>query len=287
MRARKFWTALALALCLPLFARPETKDRPVESLSGRLDKIQERGRIRAGIQKDYRPFSINNPREGYPGIDVEMIEALAQALSVQVEYVYLPLDELIRETGKGTVDVGLGGVSATLERARVVHFSDPYMTTTPAALLSRDALPPESESVNYTRKPFKSLADLKYAGRLAIGVRAGTSNAALLASDPEFKKHTIKIFADRTEALAALEKREIDALVADDVYIRALLLKRPELLTRFLSLTDTYVEDHISILVPRGDAELWNYINFFVKDMKRTGRVQAIVRKYMESSNWF
>lgn len=287
MRARKFWTALALALCLPLFARPETKDRPVESLSGRLDKIQERGRIRAGIQKDYRPFSINNPREGYPGIDVEMIEALAQALSVQVEYVYLPLDELIRETGKGTVDVGLGGVSATLERARVVHFSDPYMTTTPAALLSRDALPPESESVNYTRKPFKSLADLKYAGRLAIGVRAGTSNAALLASDPEFKKHTIKIFADRTEALAALEKREIDALVADDVYIRALLLKRPELLTRFLSLTDTYVEDHISILVPRGDAEFWNYINFFVKDMKRTGRVQAIVRKYMESSNWF
>lgn len=283
MRASLTLAAAAVLLCLPLSAKEEVRIQP----AGRLASILEKGRIRVGIQNEYRPFRIENPKPGYPGIDVELAEALGRALGVQVDFVYLSLDDLLRETGQGTVDIGLGGVTATLERARIVHFSDPYMTTTPAALLSRDALPPESESVNYTRRPFKSLADLKYTGRLTIGVRAGTSNAALLASDDEFKKHNVRIFNDRTEALHALEKREIEALVADDIYIRALLLKRPELSSRFLALTDVYVEDHISMMLPRGDAEFWNYINFFVKDMKRTGRVQSITRKYMESSNWF
>ncbi len=283
MRAILTLAAAAAVLCLPLLAKDEREPRA----GARFASILEKGRIRVGIQNEYRPFRIENPKPGYPGIDVELAEALGKALGVQVDFVFLSLDDLLRETGKGTVDIGVGGVTATLERARIVHFSDPYMTTTPAALLSRDALPPESESVNYTRRPFKSLADLKYTGRLTIGVRAGTSNAVLLASDEEFKKHNVRIFPDRTEALQALEKREIEALVADDIYIRALLLKRPELATRFLPLTDVYVEDHISVMLPRGDAEFWNYLNFFIKDMKRTGRIQAITRKYMESSNWF
>jgi len=285
MRAFFTLTAVIFLLCLPALAKEEKK--PVIEVAGRLAAIFAKGKIRIALQDEYRPFRIENPKPGYPGIDVELAETLAKALGVQVEYVYLPLDDLLRETGKGTVDIGFGGISATLERARNVHFSDPYMTTTPAALLSRDALPPESESVNYTRRPFKSLADLKYAGRLTIGVRANTSNAALLASDEEFKKHTIKIFTDRTTAIAALEKREIDALVADDVYIRALMMKRPELSARFLALADVYVEDHICAVLPRGDAEFWNYVNFFIKDIKRTGRMQAITRKYLESSNWF
>lgn len=285
MRAFFPLTAVIFLLCLPAAAKEEKKTA-IEA-PGRLASIFAKGKIRIAIQDEYRPFRIENPKPGYPGIDIELAETLAKALGVQAEYVYLPLDDLLRETGKGTVDIGFGGVSATLERARSVHFSDPYMTTTPAALLSRDALPPESESVNYTRRPFKSLADLKYAGRLTIGVRANTSNAALLASDEEFKKHTIKIFSDRTTAIAALEKREIDALVADDVYIRALMMKRPELSARFLALTDVYVEDHICAVLPRGDAEFWNYVNFFIKDIKRTGRMQAITRKYLESSNWF
>lgn len=284
MRAFSMLTAVIFLLCLPAQAKEEKK--PAPEAMGRLSAIVARGKIRIALQDEYRPFRIENPKPGYPGIDVELAETLAKALGVQVEYVFLPLDDLLREAGKGTVDIGLGGVSATLERARSVNFSDPYMTTTPGALLSKDALPPESESVNYTRRPFKSLADLKYTGRLAIGVRSGTSNAALLASDEEFKKHTIKIFPDRTTAMSALEKREIDALVADDVYIRALMLKRPELAARFLALTDVYVEDHICAVLPRGDAEFWNYVNFFIKDMKRTGRMQAITRRYLESSNW-
>ena len=274
-------TFLLLALCGPLLAEPTVVR------GSRLLDIKKSGKIKIGIQNEYRPFRIENPKPGYPGIDVELANALGEALEVEVEISYLPLDQLLIETNAGKLDVGLGGISSTLERARKVNFSDPYMKTTPAGLLARDSLPPESESVNYARRQFKSLSDLKYLGPITIGVRAGTANETLLRTDPDFQKHKIKVFQDRTIALAALESREIDLLVADDVYLRALLLKRPELMNRFLPLLDKYLEDHISMAIPSGDPELWNYLNFFIKEMIRTGRMQTIINKYFQSGAWF
>ncbi len=276
---------LAIAACsLLILAHPGGAQEPSPGL---LTQIKERGYIQIGVQEEYRPFRIERAKPGYPGIDMELGQALADAIGVEAHFMPMPLDRLLEEAGSGKIDVALGGISSSLERARTVNFTEPYMTTTSAALLSRDALPPESESVNYSRRQVKSLADLKYLGSLTIGVRAGTTNAALVSSDPEFKKHKVKTYRDRTVALSALESREIDILVADDVYLRALLLRRPELMTRFLPLLDTYVEDHISMALPRGQAEWWNYLNFFVKEMKRTGRMQTIAKKYLESGAWF
>jgi ABC-type amino acid transport substrate-binding protein len=39
--------------------------------------------------------------------------------------------------------------------------------------------------------------------------------------------------------------------------------------------------------IPPGDPELWNYLNFFIKEMIRTGRMQTIINKYFQSGAWF
>lgn len=279
---------LICALLFPLFLPAQKKpDKAIEPPRRLLEEIRARGVIRIVLQDDYAPFVIPNPVPGFPGIDHEVSELLGEAMGLKVEIVVKPLAEIFPLVARGEVDIGLGGLSANLERARLVHFSDPYMVTTPAALLSRDALPPEPESVNYPKRQYKSLADLKYIGALTLGVRKGTTNSALLFEDNEFKKHKVKTYEGRGESLAALEKREVDAVVADDIYIKALLLKRPELLNKFLPLTETYLEDHISIAIRPGDAELIHYINFFVKESRRTGRMQKITKRYFESGGWF
>lgn len=279
---------LFCAIALPVFLFAQKRpDRPIEPPRRLLEEIRARGVVRIVVQDDYAPFVIPNPLEGYPGIDREVSELLGEAMGVKVEITAKPLAEIFTTVGKGDADLGLGGLSSNLERARLVHFSDPYMVTTPAALLTREALPPEPESVNYPKRQYKGLSDLKYIGALTLGVRRGTTNFALLNEDPEFKKHKIKPFEGRGESLAALEKREVDAIIADDIYIKALLLKRPELLNKFLPLTETYLEDHISIAIRPGDAELIHYINFFVKESRRTGRMQKITKRYFESGGWF
>ncbi len=279
---------LSCAIAFPIFLVAQKKpEKPIEPPRRLLEEIRVRGILRIVLQDDYSPFVISNPLPGYPGIDREVSDLLGDAIGVKVEVTLKPLTEIFTAVARGEADVGLGGLSSNLERARLVHFSDPYMVTTPAALLTREALPPEPESVNYPKRQYKGLADLKYLGALTLGVRRGTTNSALLGEDPEFKKHKIKTFEGRGEALAALEKREVDAVVADDIYIKALLLKRPELLNKFLPLTDTYLEDHVSIAIRPGDAELIHFINFFVKESRRTGRMQKITRRYFESGGWF
>lgn len=251
-----------------------------------LQRIQERGKVIIGLQKDYQPFHIEDAKVGYPGIDVEIGELLAATLRVQAEFRFLHLAELMEAADKGEIDLALGGVSSSLERGRLVNFTLPYVVTTPAGLLSRSVLPPDTESSDFPRRDFKSLADLRFLGKLIIGVRGGTTNEAILRESPELAKHTIEVFSDRYLLIQALKDRKIDVMVADGVHINSLLLKHSALLSNFLPLTERFREEHISMVLGKGDVEFWNYMNFFVREIRRSGRLGAILKKYFEGDEW-
>ncbi len=289
----KFFRYISIVLLFSVFVSPIfTRENegalsglPVRS-SGKVGNIMKRGTIRIGLQKDYRPFHIADPRPGFPGIDIELSEALADAMNVKVEYHYFDLKNLISATIKGEVDIALGGVSANLYRAQYVNFTDPYLITTPAALLNNRVLPPVSESTDYPAKKFDSLSDLKDLGRLTIGVKSGTTNEKLLTEDAEFRFHTIRSYPDRESLLQAIKDGDIDVLVADGVYIQALILEQPQLRTRLVPLLKTYRQEHVSIVVAPGDMETLNYINFFIKEMHRTGYMDKINSRYSSSNDW-
>ncbi len=255
--------------------------------TGMIRSISDRGVIRIGLQEDYQPFHIKNPRKGYPGIDIEIGEIIAGQMGVKAEFVFLPLPELLKAVNAGLIDLSLGGVSSNMERARMVNFSDPYMTMSPAGLLARRVLPPESGSVDtYPANRFESLADLVNLNNLKIGVKSGTTNSALLTSDAAFKRHSIIQFETRKEAYDSLASYQIDVLVGDDVYLRSQLMRYPHLKTSYVPLFKPYREEHVSAMLPPGDAEYWNYINFIVKEIKRTGMIQEITSRYLNSSQW-
>ena len=293
-RALPFFFLPFLLFCLALRPEPVQPKEPAgNSPSGRtnftgkyLTRILERGKIIIGIQKDYHPFHIQNPVRGYPGIDAEVARRLARALGVKLELRFLPLHDLLKAVSSAKIDLSLGGISSSLRRSRLAHFTPPYLITTPAGLLARSALPPESGSVNFPRRDYKSLSDIRTLGKLALGVKKGTTNERLLRSRPEFRKHSIVTFANRTQLVAALKSGRVDVLVADGIYIKSLLLKNSDLQEKFLSLTQTYSEEHICIALPRGDAEYWNYMNFFVREIRRSGFMAGLRSKYLESGAW-
>ena len=251
-----------------------------------LARVKRTGRLVVGLQENYEPFHVRNANSGYPGIDVELAQLLGSTLGARVELRFLDLPQLLDAVGKNEVDVSFGGISSSLGRAAAVNFSLPYVVTTPAGLLARAVLPPESESVDFPRRDFKSLADLKYLGRLTIGVRAGTTNEAILRQYPEFSKHSIETFPDRVAVLDALKKRTVDVLVADGVHVNSLVQKDSALLSAFLPLTGRFSEEHICAALPKGDPEFWNYLNFFVREIRRSGQLHGILKKYFEGSEW-
>lgn len=258
----------------------------VAGSSAYLNRILKRGVLIVGMQRDYQPFHIEKGVKGYPGIDVEIARLLGRTLGVKVEFRFLPLSELLKQVSEGKLDLSLGGISGSLDRFRAVDFSTPYLIVTPAALLNRNSLPPQSEAIDFTQRVFETLGDLKHFGKLVIGVKKATTNEKILRSNEDFRLHQIVTFADRDQLLEALLEGKIDVLVGDDIYINSLLHKHKHLINRFIALTKPYRKEQICIVLPRGDAEYSRFIDFFVKEIKRSGRMEQIENRYLKGDHW-
>lgn len=276
---------LATGQTTTLYAQPEAGVRFAKS-QGNLKRILNQGRLRVGLQRDFHPYHIEQARAGYPGIDVEVARLIADYFDVKLEFVYGDLPQLLTGVQSGRMDIALGGVSSNLKRSRYVYFSLPYITTTAGALIRRRSLPRESQSIEFSRKQYRRLPDLNQAGVLLLGALQGTSNLTLLKQDPNFKKHKVRAYSNRKTLMAALRAGEIDALVADAIYIKSLLLKDPGLESRFVAVIQSYRPEHVSIVLPRGDLHFFFEIQFVIKELQRDGRLDRIRHRYLQNGDW-
>lgn len=246
-----------------------------------IKRIQKNGLIRIGMQKDLHPYHIADPVDDFPGIDVELAQRLAKYLGVKFEISFFSLQELMQNVHDHKLDLAFGGVSSNLNRSPKVYFSRPYIITTAGALIAVKSLPRESSSIEYNPKRFRSLHDLSQAGILSLGVKSNTSNHELIEKDEEFKKHKLKLYDTNSLLIEALKSGEIDAMIADSVFIKSLLTQDKSLQRKYIAMVQEYRPEYISIILPRGDIGLKIEIDFFLDDLERRGILNQLLSKYL------
>lgn len=90
-------------------------------------KIQESGVLRVGTSPDFEPAEFYKPgTKEITGYDPELIEAIAEALGVTVEFVAVSYDGLVPGLQSDRFDVVVSGLTDTAEREEQVTFVD-YM----------------------------------------------------------------------------------------------------------------------------------------------------------------
>src|SRR5437868_15508803 len=94
--------------------------------SSRLDEIIKSGKLRVCTPGDYKPFSLLRPDGTYEGLDIDLVQASAKALGVEVEMVKSAWPTLMKDFSE-KCDVGVGGISVTLDRQKTAFFTAPYM----------------------------------------------------------------------------------------------------------------------------------------------------------------
>ena len=96
--------------------------------SSRLDDIIKRGTLRVGMTGDYLPFTyLDKSTSKFRGFDVDMAEALGNALGVKVEYVQTAWPRLMQDFDADKFDIAMGGISITPDRQRHGISSTPVM----------------------------------------------------------------------------------------------------------------------------------------------------------------
>ena len=63
------------------------------------------------------------------GIDIEMAQALADVLGMELTINNIEFDAILSEVASGAADLGIAGMTVDEERLKNADFSDPYTTS--------------------------------------------------------------------------------------------------------------------------------------------------------------
>lgn len=93
---------------------------------GRLDAINEAGKIVVGTSADYEPWEYKDENDNFVGVDMEIMTEVARRMGVGVEFQDLGFDTLVAAVQEGKVDAAIAAMASTDERKEQVDFSMVY-----------------------------------------------------------------------------------------------------------------------------------------------------------------
>jgi polar amino acid transport system substrate-binding protein len=274
-----FILSLLLFNVLPIYTTPKGNEEST------LFKILKKGHLTVSVGANYEPYFIDNPKPDYPGFEVELAERYAEYLGVKLEKI-VPLRNFSEHADalkKNKIDVAIGN-SSSLPRLKFVYFSDPYISVTIGALVSKQIVPQESEGDIIINKTFRSVLDLKNITRISFGVKNRTSNYDYIKAI--FAQHPINLYENDEIALDALKANKFNCYIADSLYIEGLVQKDKSLLSRYFPLTGQNVDKQLSFAFKKYDDAMVINANLFIREMKRTGEINRLKEKYFNSNKW-
>ena len=167
-----------------------------------LSDILARGTLKVGTTGDYAPFSRLDPASGdYSGFDVDLAHNLADALGVRLEFVATSWPTLAADFKAAKFDVAIGGVTVTLERAKLGFFTAPYL---------REGKTPIARCAD--KDKFSTLESIDKPGVVVL-VNPGGGNERF--DRGHLHAAQIEVRPDNTTIFDALAKGEGDLMITD------------------------------------------------------------------------
>ena len=159
--------------------------------------------VTVAVENAYAPFNSIGPDGQAAGWDYDAIREICERLICTPEFMQAEWDGMMEAVSEGEYDMAADGITINDERARLVEFSQGYMTLQQMLL------------VRAGEDRFDSAQELAADASLTLGAVPGTTNhdvaAGLVGRD------RLSEYASFPAAVDALVAGEVDALVMDDV----------------------------------------------------------------------
>jgi len=230
----------------------------------RLDDIVKSSKLRVCTPGDYKPFSLQRPDGGYDGLDIDLVQASAKALGVEVEMVKTAWPTLMKDFVE-KCDVAVGGISVTLDRQKTAFFTAPYMVNGKA---------PITKCENVAK--FQTVADIDKPGVTVIENPGGSNERFARAN---FKQAKIVIFNDNTAIFDEILKGNADVMISESVETIVQAKAKPGLCAVNPDKPLQYGE--MAWLLPRGDAAFKAWMDQWFHLAKASGEYDRITGKWL------
>jgi len=233
---------------------------PMHPASGRsLAQIRQSGQLEIGINPALPPLAQYDAHNRLEGFDVDLGRQLAGALGVAPVFVTLPSAGRIPYLIAGKVDIVLGGLTRTPDRASAIAFSRPLYHEE-FAIVSTGAARPQT------------IDDLIARHARLVEVRGSTAVYFLQKRAPGLP---MLLLASYPDAVRALAQGRGDAMIDVIEYVGRFLKAEPDIAWQIArGIAPDAGEDCIG--VAQDDSELLHAVDRVVGDFERDGVIRAL-----------
>lgn len=215
--------------------------------------------ITFALDPGYPPFEITNEKGEIVGFDIDVANAICQAIEATCHFKGQAFDSLISGLKFKHFDAAISAMSITEPRKKQISFSDPYYDST-ASFIAVDGK-----------------ADLNSAKK--VGVQNGTTFRQYIVA--EAKQYQPVPYPTLQHALLDLKNGRVDIIFGDTAVLAEMIKKEPTL--NFVGEkveNKKYFGDGFGIAVNKSNKALLEELNKGLGAIKASGEYQNIYNKW-------
>lgn len=234
---------------------------------GALQEIKDSGKLVVGTCADYPPYEWHLVQDGADkiiGFDIDIAQAIADELGVELEVQDMDFDGLIPALSTGKIDMIIADMNPTEERKQSVDFTDIYYT-------QKDALVIKSEDA----KDIRSEDDLKKA---SLATQKATIQEEYLLEN--FPDAEIQSVPKLNTAILYLVTGKADAVLMVETVARRYVEENEGLEIADFDVASTPNES--AIAVAKDSEDFLEEVNDILDEMEDSGKIEELIRTNIE-----
>jgi polar amino acid transport system substrate-binding protein len=206
------------------------------------------------------PFENTDDQQNIVGLDIDLMNAIAEAAGFEVEYVNVGWDSLLAGMATCQYDAAISAMTITEERAKSFSFSDPYFAAGQVVAVTID-------NTDITGPDTLS-------GK-TVGVQLGTTGDI---EAQNIAGVTVKSYDGIALAFQDLLNGQVDAVIADNPLALGYVGENPD---RLKVVGDVFTDEYYGVAVCKDKTELLDMINEGLAKVKADGLIEELTTKWI------
>jgi len=242
-------------------------DSATTATTDKLQEIKDSGKLVMGTSADYPPYEwhlVKDGKDTVVGFDIDIAQAIADELGVELEIKDMDFDGLIPALSTGKIDMIIAGMNPTEERKQSVDFTDIYYT-------QKDALVIKSEDA----ENIQSENDLKKA---SLATQKTTIQETYLLEN--FPDAALQSVPKWNTAILSLVTGKVDAVLMVETVANQYVEQNEGLEIAGFDVASTPNES--AIAVAKDNKDFLDAVNDILDEMKESGQIEELMRTNIE-----
>ena len=225
----------------------------------------QKGKLIMSTNAAFPPYEMTDDNGNFIGIDVEIAQAVAKELGLELEINDMGFTAALEAAQNGKSDIVMAGVSVTPERQDVMLFSESYATGVQVVIVK------EGSDVT-----------MDNLGEKMIGTQMGTTGYLYASDTPEnggYGEDHVTAYENGMTAVKALLNGQVDCVIIDSAPAQEYVKANAGLTI----LEGSWVEEDYAIGMAKNNTELQKAINEALDKLTKNGTIQSIIDKYIKA----